>query len=238
MDESEWSQRRVSTSSRTLRLPRALLCVTLLVLVWEVVKANLNAAVREEWPWRFTVLDASTCAAVVALLTGIIVTRSQLSETMRPVLSWSGFVGHSRELRDSSRTVTLINAGGGRSVVRCATYRIRASEAFSETAAIPAGWLSWTRAVESLRALGLDWDEDFFLLHLGAGAAVPMTSTGREGVEVLALGPKALERLVVLDIKVQVADVLGDVHERRLQCIRPLPNPRHSATSGPGSHAV
>lgn len=101
MKESRWIQRRVSTSNKTLRLPRALLSFALVDLTWEIVKANLSSHVRGDWPWRLTVLDASTCAAVVALLTGIIVTRSQLSQTMQPVLSWSGFAGRSHELTDS-----------------------------------------------------------------------------------------------------------------------------------------
>ncbi|MFD4941268.1 hypothetical protein ACFWNT_01730 [Streptomyces sp. NPDC058409] len=214
-----------------MRLPRALLSFALVDLTWEIVKANLSSHVRGDWPWRLTVLDASTCAAVVALLTGIIVTRSQLSQTMQPVLSWSGFAGHSRELTDSLRTVSLVNAGGGRSVVRSVTYRIRASGPYADGADFPSGWMSWHDAIDSLVALGLDRGQDFFLLHLGSGAAIPMTNVGRDGVELLALGSKALERLAVLDIRIQVTDVLGDVHERDLQCIRPLPRTRHGASA-------
>ncbi|MFE4176747.1 hypothetical protein ACFRR7_32680 [Streptomyces sp. NPDC056909] len=81
------------------------------------------------------------------LLTGIIVTRAQLSQTLQPVLSWSGSVGGSRM---------------------------------------------------------------------------------REGLELLALGPRAFELLSVLDIRVQVTDSLGDVYERDLQCIRPRPAPSPS----------
>ncbi|MCG7527374.1 hypothetical protein MHW47_23420 [Streptomyces sp. OfavH-34-F] len=55
-----------------------------------------------------------------------------------------------------------------------------------------------------------------------------MTNTSRDGMELLALGPRALERLAVLDVKIQVEDVLGDVHERQLQCVRPaVSTPRH-----------
>lgn len=114
-------------------------------------------------------------------------------------------------------------------MVRSVSYRIRASEPFADSPGIPSGWVTWPYAIGSLNALGLDWDEDFFLLHLGSGAALPMTSVGRrEGMEVLALGSKALERLDALDIRVQVIDVMGDVYERKLQCIRPLPHPLRS----------
>ncbi|MFD7616319.1 hypothetical protein [Streptomyces sp. NPDC059802] len=198
-----------------------LLSFALVNLIWEIIKANLDSDIRGEWPWRLTVLDASTCAAIVALLTGIIVTRSQLSQTMQPVLSWSGFAGRSHELTDSLRTISLINAGGGRSVVHSIAYRIRASEPYTSSASIPSGWMPWHDTVDSLKALGLDWDHDFFLLHLGTGAAIPMTNANREGMELLALGAKALERLVVLDIRIQVTDALGDIHQRDLQCIRP-----------------
>ncbi|MFJ9033957.1 hypothetical protein ACIRQP_36865 [Streptomyces sp. NPDC102274] len=202
-----------------------LLALALADLVWEVVKANLDDHARREWPWRLTVLDASACAAVVALLTGIIVARAQLSQTMHPVLSWSAGPGGSRGVADSLRTVTLINAGGGRAVVRSVAYRIRATPQDVERAEIPSGWISWHAAVDALASLGLDRDQDFFLLHLDSGAAVPLSSSTREGMELLALGPRSLGQLSALDIRIQVTDVLGDVHERNLQCIRPRPVP-------------
>lgn len=130
--EGPWTQRRVSARGTTLLLPRVLLGAALADLAWEIVKANLDSPVREEWPWRLVLLDASTCAALVALLTGILVTRSQLSQTMRPVLTWSGFEGHSTQLPDSRRTVTLANHGGGRAVVRSVAYRIRPTAADGE----------------------------------------------------------------------------------------------------------
>ncbi|WP_406450504.1 hypothetical protein OG782_13105 [Streptomyces sp. NBC_00876] len=222
MEESRWEQRRISTSGKTLRWPRALLVFALGNLSWEIVKSNLNAGVRDDWPWRFTVLDASTCAAIVALLTGIVLTRTQLSQTMQPALSWSAFKGRSSELANSLRTVSLINAGGGRSVVQSVAYRIQASPACPQRAAIPAGWMSWHAAVDSLGSLGLDGDRDYFLLHLGPGGSIPMSNNSREGVELLAFGAKALENLAVLDIKIRVIDVLGDVYERDLQCLRPV----------------
>ncbi|MFB8087489.1 hypothetical protein [Streptomyces sp. NPDC055992] len=221
MEESRWEQRRVSVSGRTLRWPRALLAFALVDLVWEIIKSNLDADVRDGWPWRLTVLDASTCAAVVALLTGIVLTRTQLSQTMRPILSWSAVAGNSDRLDDSRRTVYLINAGGGRSVVHSVAYRIRSSARCPVPGVVPPGWMPWQTAVDSLASLGLDWNEDVFLLHLGKGAAIPMTNTGTDGMELLALGHKALERLAALDVRIQVEDVLGDVYERQLQCVRP-----------------
>ncbi|MFE7568729.1 hypothetical protein ACFU76_17495 [Streptomyces sp. NPDC057539] len=203
-----------------------LLALALADLVWEVVKANLDDHARGEWPWRFIVLDASACAAVVALLTGIIVARTQLSQTMQPVLSWSASAGGSREVTDSLRTVTLINAGGGRAVVRSVAYRIQATPQDADRAEVPSGWISWHAAVDALASLGLDWNQDFFLLHLDSGAAIPLSSSTREGMELLALGPRSLGQLSALDIRVRVTDVLGDVHERQLQCIRPRSAPR------------
>ncbi|MEV7684028.1 hypothetical protein AB0O64_36660 [Streptomyces sp. NPDC088341] len=227
-ETSVWAQRRVSTSARTLRLPRVLLALVFADLIWEIVKANLGEEDLGTWPWRFTLLDASTCAAIVALLTGIIVTRAQLSQTLQPVLSWSGSVGGSRMIADSRRTVVLVNAGGGRSVVRSVSYRMRVSPQYTGRADIPSGWMSWHTAVDRIKALGLEWDQDFFLLHLGSGAAIPMAAGSREGLELLALGPRAFELLSVLDIRVQVTDALGDVYERDLQCVRPRPAPSPS----------
>ncbi|MFI6585933.1 hypothetical protein [Embleya sp. NPDC050493] len=192
-------------------------------LVWEVVKANLDRGVRGEWPWRFTVLDTSACAALVALLGGIVVTRIQLSHTLRPVLSWSGFDGGSHRVVDSRRTVTLRNAGGGRAVVRSVSYRVSATDAYAGRVARPAGWVDSDVVVDFFEALGLERDRDFFLLHLGAGAAIPMSSNWREGMELLALNAKGRERLSLVDIRLVVTDVLGDTHRRDLRCIRPRP---------------
>ncbi|MGA5426198.1 hypothetical protein ACPCVL_05240 [Streptomyces koyangensis] len=224
--EERWAQRRVSVRGATLRLPRVLLAAALADLVWEIVKANLDGPVREEWPWRLVLLDASTCAALVALLTGILVTRSQLSQTMRPVLTWSGFEGHSAQLPHSRRTVTLANHGGGRAVVRSVAYRVRATGEGAEDGPADGAWLSWHQAVDALAALGLDRGGDFFLLHLGPGAAVRTAGTAaREDMEIAALNATALDRVAVLDIRIRVADVLGDLHERDLQCVRPRPRP-------------
>ncbi|MFJ8398797.1 SpoIIE family protein phosphatase [Streptomyces sp. NPDC094144] len=129
------------------------------------------------------------------------------------------------ELNDSLRTVSLVNAGGGRAVIHFVAYRIQTSPTGSGIAVIPSAWVSWATAIESLASLGLNWDDDYFLLHLGSGAAVPMTNVSREGMELLALGSKALERISVLDIRIQVIDALGDIYERDLQCIRPVSVP-------------
>ncbi|MEU6108693.1 hypothetical protein ABZ853_09875 [Streptomyces albidoflavus] len=56
--EERWTQRRVSARGATLLLPRVLLVAALADLVWEIVKANLDSPLREEWPWRLIVLDA------------------------------------------------------------------------------------------------------------------------------------------------------------------------------------
>ncbi|MET7303985.1 hypothetical protein [Embleya sp. NPDC005575] len=206
-----------------MRLPAVVLVCVVVDLVWEVVKANLDRGVREEWPWRFTVLDTSACAAIVALLGGIVVTRIQLSHTLRPVLSWSAFSGGSHRVVDSCRTVTLRNAGGGRAIVRSVSYRVAAAESYAGRVAAPSDWVHVNVAIGFFEALGLERDRDFFVLHLGAGAAIPMLSTWRDGMEILALNPAAFERLSVVDIRIVVTDVLGDVHQRNLQCIRPRP---------------
>ncbi|MFE3199166.1 hypothetical protein ACWGR4_42385 [Embleya sp. NPDC055664] len=216
-----WAQRRVSVSGVTLRLPAVVLVFVVVDLAWEVVKANLDRGVRGEWPWRFTVLDVSSCATLVTLLGGIVVTRVQLSHTLRPVLSWSGFRGDSHQVVDSRRTVMVRNAGGGRAVVCSVSYRLRAAEAYAGRVAEPPGWVHFNVVVDFFEALGLERDRDFFLLHVGAGAAIPMSSNWRDGMELLALNAKGRERLSVVDIRLVVCDVLGDTHQRDLHGIRP-----------------
>ncbi|WP_327730083.1 hypothetical protein OG250_31965 [Streptomyces sp. NBC_00487] len=187
------------------------------------MKSNLDKGVRAEWPWRFTLLESSTCAAVVALLVGVMVTRTQLSLTMHPVLSWAAGKGGSDALTESQRTVRVVNGGGGRSVVRSVLYRIEVNQVQPSARNVPADWISWHEAVDVLNGIGLTWNQDYFLQHIGSGASLPMATDARNGMEVLALGPDAAGRLSRLDVRIQVVDVLGDVYERDLQCVRPAP---------------
>ncbi|MEO3750138.1 hypothetical protein [Streptomyces sp. B6B3] len=105
------------------------------------------------------------------------------------------------------------------------SYRITPRHSPANHATIPSGWITWRAAAQDLITLGLVEEQDFYLHHLGSGAALLMTSNSREGLELLALGSKALERLSALDVRVRVIDTLGDVYERDLQCIRPWWDP-------------
>ncbi|MFI1383313.1 hypothetical protein [Embleya sp. NPDC020886] len=101
------------------------------------------------------------------------------------------------------------------------SYRVRAAEAYAGRVTQPPEWVHVDAVVDFFEALGLERDRDFFLLHLGAGAAIPMSSNWRDGMELLAVNAKGRERLSVVDIRLVVTDVLGDVHQRDLASIRP-----------------
>ncbi|WP_369265220.1 hypothetical protein [Streptomyces sp. R35] len=192
-------------------------------LIWETVKVNLDKDLRTEWPWRFALLEPSTCAAIVTLLVGVIVTRAQLSMTMHPVLSWTAGPWRSDALAEPKRTVRIVNGGGGRSVVRSVRYRLQVNQTQSSGTEVPTGWCSWQEAVGALNRAGLVWMDDYFLAHIGSGASIPMTTDTRQGMEILALGANAVGRLSRIDVRLQVVDVLGDVYQRDLNCIRPAP---------------
>jgi len=230
-------QRRVSRERRTYLLPLGLLIFFTVDLIWEIVKGNLDAPARTAWPWRFTVLDETTCAAVVAVLAGILATRTQISQTMKPVLGWSSTLVPSLYIPDSRRTVHLHNGGGGRAVVRSVTYQLAASKQPNPEQR----WLTWSEAVDFLLSAGLEPWRDVMLLALGTGSALPMTSKPVEGFELAAFSEDALEALAQCDIRIQVVDVLGDTYERTICCmgrwpITPPPvqhEPHRRAASSP-----
>jgi hypothetical protein len=85
-----------------------------------------------------------------------------------------------------------------------------------------ASWLNFLSTMETLRAANLSDGEDFALFHLGEGAALPAVKGSSDGVELVAFGERSLSRLRAFDIWIQVADTVGDTHERILRCLGPL----------------
>lgn len=211
-------QRRVSRAWKTSLLPLVLLIFFGGDLVWEIVKANVNAGARGRWPWRFTIVDENTSIAAVGVLAGILITRTQVSQTLRPILSWSATTNPSRWLSNARRTVHLHNGGGGRAVVVSVAYQIECSSR-RHPAAEPDSWLGWGEAIDVLKAAGIEAGRSVYLLYLGLGSAIPMATRPSGGFELAAFSPSALDSLDRFTIKIRVVDVLGDEYERILHCV-------------------
>ena len=83
--------------------------------------------------------------------------------------------------------------------------------------------MGWSDFVGRMNELELRQWSDIYVLHLGPGGSIPQTSRRDEGLELIALGEEAFGRLLFLDIKIQISDTLGNVHEKKLRCLRPRP---------------
>ncbi len=209
---------------------RLLLAFFVMDLTWEVLRANLDAPQRTQWPWRLTILDPATCATLAALLTGILVTRNQYALSTLPLLSWAAHRGNSDYIVDSPQTVRLCNAGGGRAVVKRVEYRLQESPRPDEPNPRLSPWLDWYATIAALKGIGLRMGQDIHVLELGKGAVIPLTARPSDGIELVSFGARGLERLDHLDMRIQVVDALGDVHERMLQCRRRRPDPSRQAS--------
>ncbi|GAA4729568.1 hypothetical protein [Phytohabitans rumicis] len=226
-----WDQHRISRDRKPIQALKLMLIFFAIDLAWEVLRANVNASQKSDWPWRFTVLDPSTCATLTALMAGILVTRSQYAQATLPILNWSAYPGGSDFVKGSLRTVRLFNAGGGRAIVKAIEYRHELTTTEGESRSSLGPWLGWYEFVKSIEGLGLRRPEEIFVLHLGIGTSIPLTTKSGDGIELIAFGQAALGRLRLVDIRIRIEDTLGDIHEKQLRCLRGDADPGGESSS-------
>ncbi|MFJ8253528.1 hypothetical protein [Streptomyces sp. NPDC094466] len=82
-----------------------------------------------------------------------------------------------------------------------------------------APWVAVPDVVSTLAAAGLSVGRGYQLIDFGAG--FPLVGTGNyDTVPVGVFSRRCVELVDVLHIRVRVTDVVGDSHERVLDCVR------------------
>jgi hypothetical protein len=213
--ENIFRQRVVKRRFFTYLAPWILLVLILMNLTWDIFKINIAHNLRTAWPWRVNALDVATCATLAGILAGLLVTRSQLSRTMRPAVSWRTTDAQSGQINRAARTVHVYNAGGGRAVIDQVKYRISARNPNDSSSG--SDWARWEDAIRQIELLGLKHRKDFYILHLGAGASVPGSDS--VGIELAAFTKKAYSRLSRVDVLIQFDDIVGDTYEIVIACL-------------------
>jgi hypothetical protein len=196
-----------------VRLPGVVLGLLILNLVWDIIKINLNSEFVKRWPWRFTLLDISTCAALAGIVAGLLLTRAQFSMSVRPAVGWSGHEAKSNLLADAAWTVHLTNHGPG----RCRISKVEYS--YTLTDKLPSDWKTWDMIIGELTEAGILINRDYHLEDNGVGFTIPVTSGRAQETELAAFTRRCLTRLSALDIALEVDDVIGDTYARTINVL-------------------
>ncbi|OKI31911.1 hypothetical protein A6A29_23545 [Streptomyces sp. TSRI0281] len=211
------NQRRVRRSPLLFTAPLVLLCLLTLVLIWEAVRANVTAEARTDWPWRLQLLDMEALGSLLAVAAGAVLARAQYARTVRPYLGWRGAWTKGLLKGDlSAWRVGILNGGQHIAVIEGWDCRLVRR---GEPDAADAPWADVSDVLTELTASGLLVTEDFQLIAFGPG--FPLVGTGGyESVLVGAFSQRFVEQVEALYVRVRVTDVVGDSHERILDCMR------------------
>ncbi|MGW6289749.1 hypothetical protein [Streptomyces sp. NPDC055107] len=210
-------QRRIRRSPLLFTAPLALLAVLVLILLWEAVRANVAPGSRDDWPWRLRLLDTEALGSLLAVAVGAVLARAQYARTVHPYLgsrgSWrKGLLAEG----EPAWRVGILNGGQHVAVVESWECRV-VLRGGSGGAGAP--WVAVPDVVSTLAAAGLSVGRDYQLIDFGAG--FPLVGTGNyDTVPVGVFSQRCVELVDVLHIRVRVTDVVGDSHERVLDCVR------------------
>ncbi|OKJ36295.1 hypothetical protein AMK24_17040 [Streptomyces sp. CB02366] len=211
------AQRRVRRSPLLFTAPLVLLALLLVILVWEAVRANVSPGARSDWPWRLQLLDTEALGSLLAVATGAVLARAQYARTVRPYLGYRGSwrTGLLAEGEPAWR-VGILNGGQHIAVVDSWECRVVLRGGSDEA---PAPWAAVPDVVSTLTSAGLSVGRDYQLIAFGAG--FPLVGTGNyETVPVGVFSRRCVEKVESLQVRVRVTDVVGDSHERVLDCMR------------------
>lgn len=203
-------QRVVKRNWRFSLLPFLAFLLSLAVLVWEVIRQNVDSC---EWPWTLALLGVGPSAALTGLFASLLLAREQYAESMRPHLSWAARVSVAEGLGKEALVATLMNAGPGIAEFEEARFSMALS---SQGRSVHEIDVPKKRAIELLTSAGLVDGEDFHFRRLTRGAPLPVVKTATEGIEFAAFTQKALRICEQLTFSVQVIDTMGDVHVKTM----------------------
>ncbi|MFG3640339.1 hypothetical protein ACGF3C_08740 [Micromonospora sp. NPDC047762] len=198
-------------------LPIVVTAFVSILLFWEIVRQNLPAGMTSHWPWKLRVLDLQSAATIVTVFFLYLVTRAQYAQTVRPAIGWGINLAESEEAafpfshEDNVLRLSIFNAAANLAIVRSVEYRIAFSGSENPS------WIGYDKLRSSLSTVGLLSHIDYFLYFVGEGYPLG-TGTAERPSTGGTIKVDALLKFRVFDLKIQVIDAVGDVHERILPC--------------------
>jgi hypothetical protein len=203
------SQRVVSRNALTFRAPQAVFWFLIVDILWEVVKENRPQESSPAFPWWFTVFNLSTGVTAAGIFGSLLIARSQFARAIRPALGFftDERAGSIRVTLPARWTVRMTNGGPGACTVRSCEWRYALPGQEAE-----GPWLSWQDAIVGLKASGIAYGRHYYLINLGPGAV--LSGNASQQLEIGSFSERAVSVLDSLEIRINVIDLAGDVHER------------------------
>ncbi|MFF8914477.1 hypothetical protein ACF08M_14420 [Streptomyces sp. NPDC015032] len=218
VDPLSGAQRRIRRSPLLFTTPLVLLGLLTALLVWEAIRVNTTAGARTEWPWRLQLIDAQVLGSLLAVSLGAVLARAQYARTVRPYLGWrAAWTTGLLAAEAPAWRVGILNGGQHLAVIESWDTRVVMKGA--EDAA-DAPWSSVSGTVAELTEAGFVVGEDFRLIEFGAGFPLAGAVGGHETVLLGVFSESFVQQVQSLHVRVRVTDVVGDTHERTMDCMK------------------
>ncbi|MGW2088996.1 hypothetical protein [Streptomyces sp. NPDC001880] len=229
-DPQSDAQRRIRRSPLLFVTPLVLLGLLTALLIWEAVRGNVPAGARSEWPWRLQLIDAQVLGSLLAVSLGAVLARAQYARTVRPYLGWrAAWTEGLLATGAPAWRVGILNGGQHMAVI----------ESWDVGVVMPGAegsddvrWSSVSDVVAELAEAGFVVGEDFRLIGFGAGFPLMGAVGGHDTVLVGAFSESFAQRVQSLYVRVRVTDVVGDTHERTMDCLKGVWTDRAVPTAG------
>jgi hypothetical protein len=190
-----------------------------MLLLWAIIRQNLPASLISGWPWKIQLLDIQSASTAATITGGLILARAQYANTVRPMIGWTG--NHVDVAGYAEKAIWLVTVGNG-----CATPAYFQAEAYrvllkthgnSKPADDAPQWMTRDDAIGLLSTAGLRLKVDYDLNYLGPAFPISISS---QDCTLAIFTARATEAVDDVLVRVRAQDLVGDVHERIIYCLR------------------
>ncbi|MEU4352904.1 hypothetical protein [Streptomyces sp. NPDC023838] len=218
--EDQELTRKIGRSFVLFKIPMGLTILLVLVLLWEIVRVNLQPTARESGIGHLAILDRSSAASLLAVAMGLTFARAQYARAVRPLIGWVA-EAESNSFGMNGRYIWHVKMGNGGAhcvAVDEVSYRLRHRQGWGGE------WVDHQSMVQGLERLHLEIGKDFDLNTIGRGAVLGTVYVGR-------FSEQATKELQDFEIRVRVTDAAGDRYERTLHCLKGAETELRSASA-------
>jgi hypothetical protein len=214
-------------------LPAAVLAVLGVIMAWDEVQTNLGKETASHWPWRLQALPVDTTGSLIIALGAAMLARAQFARSQRPLIGFTVLPCAETHvaLGPDSWELRFFNGGPGIAKVVSVSHRLVLANATAVPDEPP--WLTYEATVAAMAGIGMVYRRDYYLFRIGEGAPLPPVGRPGEGHLLFGIVTSRIPSLAVLDIRLHVADGVGDEHERVLQFLPHLPTSVRDAPAAP-----
>lgn len=195
------------------------------LLVMEIVRTNVSATQRHDWPWNMEFVGAPTAALVLVASLIALLARDQYARSVGPALRYvSQWVADAPGLARSAnryRQVIIRNAGNGAAVLTGLAWRVRTSSGETEHTSL-------NTLRNALDDADLMDGADYTITNYSSGTVL---APGEERLY-FECTEDALTKFDVFDVRFEFESLLGDRYARTISLL-PRPGASEALTLRP-----